>query len=299
MDEKGGYNNTTYVENGYFCYLNKITYCPLSHLNFKKMKTKLISPPFIAMLLFVLITSGLGCKKDEKSDEKQLLSLELQNSVIFEEYPRIEIDEINHIVRISVGYGYTLSNLSYTVEVSPLAQVRQKPSDLTNPAELTVVAEDGSEQIYTIIATKVTGGFAIEEEPNVTFVRQMRAIYRCTAANGSPDFNITLDHCDLTSPAHDEDFVKLILKNKSADDNLVGTYNVSSVNGAASCNFGAQISSEYTLFLSPFSGAIEITKHDKINKVISGEFNAIRFNDLFNDYPRYYIAGEFYNIPID
>lgn len=261
------------------------------------MRTK----PLILLFFFPLLFPLANCKKIEKSSEKLLLTFSLEKEVIFGEAPRIQIDDSGHTVYVNVGYGYDLSNLLYDVVVSPLAQVVQKPSDLTNPEELVIRAEDGSEQRYTLIATQVKGGFGLESSPSQTYVRQMRTIYRCTTgANGSPDFQISMYGCDLIGPSFEEDFVGLILKNKSSNDDLAGSYQVSYINGSASCTFGFEPteSSSKTLF-SPLDGTIEITEHDKTYNLISGSFSGITFKDVFNDYPLYHISGEFYNIPVE
>ena len=266
------------------------------------MKNKLLVRVILPALF--LWVSLIACSENKLS-EKQIMALTIPHSGSSQYTPVVKIDQISHRIYINVGQEYELTKLSYLVKVSPGATLVQKPENVSNPVELAVQAEDGSSLIYTLIVSKATGGFATQHTASQIFVRQMRAIYRCTKAfeskenpsSGTTGVSIELDHCDLTGQDN-EDYVRLFLRNKTLASNLIGTYSLVP-NGTASCQFSYKKDlGSWASKFSPFEGTLVITGYDRLNQVISGRFENIGFKDLGEEYPRQVISGAFFNIPV-
>ncbi len=246
-----------------------------------------------------------GANDSGKSSAKRLLELNLY-PVVAKEYPKTTVDETAHKAYISVGFDYNIGNIPYTAKLSERAQILTKPTDLTNPSQLVIQAEDGSTQSYTVIATQVKGDLAKEVEPGSVTTARMRTLYRCADAfegefsipETMPGVIIKMDNCDLVGSDYVEYSVFLLLKKTHLNNDLVGVYTLGKPTSLASGQISFEEGSSTKLFYTPSEGTITITEHDNSNKVISGAF-VIKYKEGggANPYPIYIASGTFVNIP--
>lgn len=251
-----------------------------------------------------LCKEGFGGENCDKRTDKKLISLNIHKAGSASLFPaNVKINQEKKEVYVNVGHNIDLTNVEYSVTVSPGAVLATQPSNFLNPANLVIRAEDGSTTTYKMIVTKIEAFVSEIIDSHWSSHRRADNVHLCNGAywttepySSSPNIGLDIQIGCCGSICHENDFIGIYIRNKNPESIfLIGLKgNVS--DGHIRIRWGT----ENKLRSPAVAGFVNITKYDKTNLLVSGTFKDIKFHEgIFpDDYPYYLLNGEFHNVRI-
>lgn len=233
------------------------------------------------LLIAAIIFTHSACTKDAVTEEvitpkqngKSILSVSINSNVRFPAI--IQIDSANNTVYLKLSGNYDISAIIPKITISTGATIFPASGTMLNfkdPVTYTVKAEDGTIRTYTFIAS-LTKGQIVSRYATYSQATELEA-YQSYCLNNGTDVSLKLGGCNYfdTNVRH---LVHFTIKNKSIQDNLVGTYVFSSTSATT-----AYIHANNSFTTAIINGTLIITKYDVNKRLISGTYTGNFYQNL-------------------
>lgn len=239
------------------------------------------------LLFAAIIFTSATCKKDEtttpvvttpKRSNKSILSVSVNPAAALPEI--IKIDSANNTVYLRLSSSYDINSVRPIIKISEGATISPASGagvNFNEPVTYTVKAEDGTTRTYTFIASMVKGQIVERLTQTNTNLSNTLNAYKTFCVNNDNNNNngngvfLTLGGCG-SFDAGVTDLVFFRFKNKSVNDNLVGTYLFSSTS-PTTVSVSARTQLGQNFYSAIIDGQLQITKYDATKRLISGVYS--------------------------